>query len=511
MNVVTTYKNTTSNDLKKVFLYNRMYPDFYTIDYESPDNYMITITRTESQDGYNGQIFVSDMNSNYSTSYSFTPTSFVRADSGAALIPILWDLSITIPQNIHTRQVLSLWLRRGGDVVIKLYNAYCRLYELDTIPGINILAAFAKPVNPTEPMGSKDFLLYRLQVFLDFSKLPDGFQTPQQVATFINPIIASLFTRYKTVDISTLLPNISSQVYLNSYTYLVDRNFGNTYATTKIPTVAPTGFTLDIVENNVTSNYPLYCYESDYTQGVTTTGNTLTMNYTKSGNLQLNVCKTKCTSGSCDWQFFDILGQNITFNVNLSQIPCNYNLTFYSVTLQSNRPYCDAQSGCTEVDFMEANAYAWHTTIHTKTDPSGTPIGYGGTVTQYTPNLQFTNSSGTDPNKLYGPGLFIDTTKEFQASISFQVDNNNILTQIKTVLTQGTNQIFQTYPYDQRYFEDISKQLQSTSTTGNVFIMSLWTGGLAWLQSPPCASQQYKPTSSEVLGIISDIQISTIL
>jgi hypothetical protein len=302
---------------------------------------------------------------------------------------------------------------------------------------------------------------------------------------------------------------LSPQVYNNKYTYITDKNFGKTFASCSLPN--PAGFYLDIVENSTTTTYPLYCYAKDTTTGVITTGKTLTMNFSQ-GPQQLNVCKTKCTSDTdtCDWAFFDILGQQISFTVDLSQIPCNYNLTFYSATLHTGESYCDAQRGCTEVDFMEANLYAWHTTMHIKTDPGGTPIGYGGTITQYTPQLEFLDVSGkvTDPSKLYGPGLLIDTTKAFNVVITFSVDNENILTEIKLVLTQDTNQIYQIYPYNEEYFMTLSQQLQNTDTSGNVFVMSLWTGSFGWLQTPPCPQYQYKPDNNDITGTISDIVVT---
>lgn len=46
------------------------------------------------------------------------------------------------------------------------------------------------------------------------------------------PVVQYFYVKYTKTDISTLLPNISPEVYQNSYQYIVDKNFGFTVGTT---------------------------------------------------------------------------------------------------------------------------------------------------------------------------------------------------------------------------------------------------------------------------------------
>jgi hypothetical protein len=82
---------------------------------------------------------------------------------------------------------------------------------------------------------------------------------------------------------------------------------------------------------------------------------------------------------------------------------------------------CDASGSfggrCGEIDIMEANKFAWHTTLHNPQDHPGLAGGFGGVQ-------QFDMMYGKGPRDMagdqYGPdGSVIDTNQAFHVAVSF--------------------------------------------------------------------------------------------
>lgn len=118
----------------------------------------------------------------------------------------------------------------------------------------------------------------------------------------------------------------------------------------------------------------------------TVDGNELTVKH--DGRTYLAVSER--SSGSLDphgWYIPNLVGGSIEFDVDLSQAGCSCNAAFYLVSMpgydanQNEDPssggdfYCDANKvggvWCYEMDIMEANTYAWHTTPHHCDSPQG--------------------------------------------------------------------------------------------------------------------------------------------
>lgn len=136
----------------------------------------------------------------------------------------------------------------------------------------------------------------------------------------------------------------------------------------------------------------------------------------------------------------NLLGRSLTFTVDLKGAGCGCNAAFYLVSMQQNRQksdchdyYCDANKvcgvSCAEIDIMEANMFAWHSTLHTATDHNGVAGGYGGGDGYDGPR---------DWNRArFGPSsTCIDTTLPFKVEASFPVDVGGKMTAMNIKLTQ---------------------------------------------------------------------------
>lgn len=279
-------------------------------------------------------------------------------------------------------------------------------------------------------------------------------------------------------------------------------------------------FSLQINQEGTPMTYRLFCAEGDQARGVTMTedNKVMNLNYGVGGSLRLSLSRPSGTSGN--WSFIEMLGKTLTWTVNLSEVPCGLNATFYSVVLAQGQGYRDACAtfpSTTELDFMEANRYAWHTTLHRGKNDCGSapPLGTGGTVsTASDPRYLFHDLVGQAPsNALYGPGdtYAINTLLPFDASIQFHTENG-VLTAVAVVLTQGDHAIGQSFTHSNEeypgWLENLGKEIVCTPTSGNVLVWSLWTGNLNWLESPPCgrgSSPHCTDTSCQYT--ISDIQL----
>jgi len=195
----------------------------------------------------------------------------------------------------------------------------------------------------------------------------------------------------------------------------------------------------------------------------------------------LNSCKD-----ACQWKYYDLLHKKVSFTVFAGSVPCGYNLAFYTSAIPSGAQYCDAQDGCTEIDFMECNAFSWHTTLHlSQNDKGGLPIGVSGTIDKFQQTGQrFIDLNGSSTEDVYGYGdaFLINTQHEFKATFLMEAPSG-LITSVQVVLEQGSNRVGQTYTEPHvGYYKLLSDQLASKT---NVLIASAWTGDMSWMDTPP--------------------------
>jgi hypothetical protein len=281
---------------------------------------------------------------------------------------------------------------------------------------------------------------------------------------------------------------------------------------------------LVITLDETPQEFRLFCAEGDNARGVHLAGSSMNLNYGVGGSLRLS---TSPSGKSGDWTYFHLLGKSLAWTVDLSNVPCGMNATFYSVLLSQGNGYRDACAtfpSTTEMDFMEANQYAWHTTLHRKSGDCGSapPVGVGGTISDS--RYLFYDFSGhqTQSSLLYGPGTTytINTLLPFQAKMDFILNSNNSstgdLVSVVITLSQDGNTIGQQFHVGNEEYKGwlaaIGKEIGVVDDSqGNVLVWSLWTGNLNWLESPPCgrgASPRCTDTSCQFT--ISEISLTTI-
>jgi len=142
-----------------------------------------------------------------------------------------------------------------------------------------------------------------------------------------------------------------------------------------------------------------------------------------------------------DYVALGLLGKSLRFTADLSSAGCGCNVALYLTNLHQNPNisncldyYCDANSvcgvPCPEIDVMEANQFAWHSTLHTSDDRFGKGAGYGGGGPGWNGPRDWDSSQ-------YGPGgSCIDTNFPFQVAASFPVDESEKLTAMTITLSQ---------------------------------------------------------------------------
>ena len=259
--------------------------------------------------------------------------------------------------------------------------------------------------------------------------------------------------------------------------------------------VAGQPFYVDIINNGDTETTMFMNTCSDLNKDIDTFGSTILY---RNLNCRISSVQSTCTD-ACDWKYYDLLNKKISFTVFCGSVACGYNLTFYTSAIPKNSPYCDGQNGCTEIDFMECNAMSWHSTLHlANDDKDGTPIGVGGTIDKYSQtDHRFIDYKGGQSIDVYGNGsqFLINTEGEFRVDFIVTAPSRKI-TQIEVILYQNQNKIGRIYPEPYAgYFEKLSDELARNQ---NVLISSAWTGGMDWLDVPPCP---YTPSSTDPVYI----------
>ena len=191
---------------------------------------------------------------------------------------------------------------------------------------------------------------------------------------------------------------------------------------------------------------------------------------------------TSCTEGAYNHSAYGawpLLGKTMSFTVDLSAAGCGCNAAMYLVSMNQNTQpgtcdsdyYCDANNvcgvRCAEIDVMEANKHALHTTAHTPNDGGGAGSGLGGGMKSF---------SKSD----YGPGgAKVDTTRPFTVSTYFGV-SNGALSSIEVTLQGESGGTVHFTAGSSSYLGGLS----SAALAGMTPVVSYWSASdMRWLDS----------------------------
>lgn len=231
-------------------------------------------------------------------------------------------------------------------------------------------------------------------------------------------------------------------------------------------------------------------YQSTY--GASASGNSLKLTFVTVGSYATNIgSRLYLMASDTEYQQFDLLNNEFTFDVDVSNLPCGLNGALYFVSMDADGGmakystnkagakygvgYCDSQcprdlkfidgqgnvdgwtpstndpnagvgghgSCCAEMDVWEANSVSAAFTPHacqsaTQTMCNGNACGGTYSTTRYAgtcdPDGCDFNSYRMGDQSFYGPGLTVDTTKVFTVVTQFI---GNPLTEIKRFYVQG--------------------------------------------------------------------------
>eukprot|EP00425_Heterocapsa_triquetra_P022514 CAMPEP_0195154966 /NCGR_PEP_ID=MMETSP0448-20130528/183918_1 /TAXON_ID=66468 /ORGANISM="Heterocapsa triquestra, Strain CCMP 448" /LENGTH=919 /DNA_ID=CAMNT_0040193747 /DNA_START=69 /DNA_END=2826 /DNA_ORIENTATION=+ len=215
-----------------------------------------------------------------------------------------------------------------------------------------------------------------------------------------------------------------------------------------------------------------------------------------------------CTAGHYDHKQYlalNLLGKTMRFSTDISGTHCGCNAALYLTSMAQNTHesecfdyYCDANNvcgeSCAEIDIMEANMHAWHSTLHAAHDHSGLGEGFGGGGSGWNGPRDFTEAE-------YGPeGRCVDTTKPFDVAVSFPVDSQGNMAAMEVVLQQAGRScpVFMDLN-DYKAMEELSAALSKGMTP----IVSYWKSeDMTWMDGP--GQDQKGPCKKEHLGRCED-------
>eukprot|EP01060_Flectonema_neradi_P014396 TRINITY_DN21096_c0_g1_i1.p1 TRINITY_DN21096_c0_g1~~TRINITY_DN21096_c0_g1_i1.p1 ORF type:complete len:280 (+),score=43.71 TRINITY_DN21096_c0_g1_i1:149-988(+) len=220
------------------------------------------------------------------------------------------------------------------------------------------------------------------------------------------------------------------------------------------------------------------------TGGVTTSeGNrTLTLQHNNRGYFA-----NRCVDGYANNMFTSVplLGKEIRFQVDVSELSCGCNGAFYLVDMPGPEPgqskdyYCDANDvnnqWCTEMDIMEANSHGFGMTAH-------------ACHTNYSSDTCDKSGCGKIQNSYYNSGYGvgghnIDTSRPFNVSIRF-ITKDGVLSNISGQLSQSSMpgiSLDQVCSKGEGYLKSMTESLQK----GMVLVYSLWGTTMTWLDKCP--------------------------
>lgn len=227
---------------------------------------------------------------------------------------------------------------------------------------------------------------------------------------------------------------------------------------------------------------------------------------------------------------FDLRNRILSFTVDVSKVPCGVLATLYLVRMgnpDGSPNYCDITpkaGGCTEVDIMEANRYAYQATVHTKpgdkSDGTCNVKGCWSNIGKYP--YSFTGKKAKD---LYGPGAKINTNHPFTVSASFGDDGQmtvklqqefEVLTVFDGSLPGNTPDVkkadwnnFAAYPKPQGVSEDANAVIADMfASVGGVLVTTTWTANdTTWLDGGACGDQK-RGDVKHAMVTIKDFKVS---
>jgi Glycosyl hydrolase family 7 len=244
-----------------------------------------------------------------------------------------------------------------------------------------------------------------------------------------------------------------------------------------------------IVVNQITTNYINDGGLSLDSQGVSVSDQTITLSIAKAAD---GPRIYMLDSSGSNYQMFNLNNKKLEFDVDLTNVPCDYNLALYLTEMDYNSSigsgYCDAQgftaAPCGEMDIFEANIVAAHVTTHPCSNGSCDKDGSAQ-------KIAFADSG-------FGPKMHIAT--------SFKTENGVLVDVSQTITDTDGNTITLTIS-DTGANGGFASMGQSFSN-GMVLVMSIWTagsGGMEWLNGI-CGS--YQTDRSNIYGSFANLQIS---
>ena len=194
---------------------------------------------------------------------------------------------------------------------------------------------------------------------------------------------------------------------------------------------------------------------------------------------------------------WNMLGQTLSFTVELAKVGCGCVAAAYLVPMQVNREagtcggdhYCDANQicgvGCSEIDVMEANSRAFLSTTHTlERDCYGKGGGLGGA------NRAFSTRE-------YGPSAsVIDTLQPFRVHAYFAADRTSTeLSGLEITLEQAAR----TLRFQPTSSDCLPRHTAAMSRA--TLVLSYWSApssNLSWFDQPPCETDDQDACGNSV-------------
>ena len=247
--------------------------------------------------------------------------------------------------------------------------------------------------------------------------------------------------------------------------------------------------------------------------GVTVSGNSARLNFVVVNPYAVDIgSRFYLLESDTRYQIFKLLGQEFSFDVDVSNVPCSVNGAFYLVEMDADggmaknssetagakygTGYCDAQCldgfCCNEMDLWEANSMATALTPHpcAKSGLGGKCDSYGCGYNPYPYDKNY-----------YGPGKTVDTNKVITVVTQFHTTDgtpNGDLKEIKRLYIQNgkvlpapsavSNSMTDAFCHSQQSFVNNGglKQMGKALRDGMVLIFCIWddkTGDMKWLDA----------------------------